>query len=76
MIIGDFWGVKRYWPELDVGRGISVVVCCTEGGRDAFDGLKTELDVLKEATWEWAVIDNGGLRGGMEHHPEREKFRI
>lgn len=74
MIIGDFWGVKRYWPELDVGRGISVVVCCTERGRDAFDGLKTELGVLKEATWEWAVIDNGGLRGGMEHHPAREKF--
>lgn len=74
LIIGDFWGAERYWPDLNVDSGLSVVVCCTETGRKCFEEVKCEFSILNSAKWSWALIGNGGLNGGMKHHPLRAKF--
>ena len=35
--IGDFWGIEKYFPELDDNRGISAILVNTPNGREIFD---------------------------------------
>lgn len=44
LIIGDFWGVEDYLPEMDDNKGISAVLLFTSVGKMLFESL----DVIKK----------------------------
>lgn len=43
LTLGDFWGIEKAAPELDDGRGVSLVLLHTAKGCEAFDRLRPEL---------------------------------
>lgn len=44
LTLGDFWEIEKYRPELNDGKGISVVFANTEKGMKALDLLKNEME--------------------------------
>jgi len=52
--IGDFWGIETVAPELNDGRGISLVITRSEKGQSLFDTIKTFL-IWKEVTYQDGV---------------------
>ena len=46
LTIGDFWGVENVRPELDDGRGLSVLAAHTQKGRDAAEALRQRADCV------------------------------
>lgn len=38
--IGDFWGIKKYYPEIDEKQGVSVCIINTKKGNELFSVLK------------------------------------
>ncbi len=52
--VGDFWGVKKVYPELDDNRGISTVLLNTEKGRLLYEKCQ-EVLVSKPCTLDQAM---------------------
>lgn len=54
--LGDFWGCDEFCPELDDGKGCSIVIVHSEKGRKLFDAIKSkikyeEIDELEAFTY-------------------------
>lgn len=45
--IGDFWEIKKYHPEIDISKGVSVCIVNTEKGLDLFEKSKDLFEILK-----------------------------
>ena len=60
--IGDFWGIEKYYPQLNPNEGLSVVICNTKRGTEAFDAVKSGFGILQKAHYEQALPANGGLK--------------
>ncbi len=45
--LADFWGVKSFFPELNVSKGVSLVLVNTSRGNDVWDQIKTSVDFLE-----------------------------
>lgn len=45
--IGDYWGVERYYPDLEDKLGVSLVIINTKKGREIFDIISKNLDKIK-----------------------------
>ena len=45
--IGDFWGIEKIKPEFDDNRGVSLVICNTEKGKQVFDTIKSDLTFME-----------------------------
>jgi coenzyme F420-reducing hydrogenase beta subunit len=55
--IADFWGIENAAPEMDDGKGTSLVLVRTGKGERFFDRLTDDM-VFKEVTYEDAVRSN------------------
>lgn len=71
--LGDFWGVKRYCPELSDDRGISVVLVWSDRGMRLMECLADKI-VKREIPVETVVNTNAAYACSVAHHPERERF--
>lgn len=47
LTFGDFWGVKKYHPELDVRAGISAVLVNTDKGAELLNAVKDQLILVE-----------------------------
>ena len=52
IMIGDFWGIEKIMPEIDDGKGISLVLINTLKGKKVFEEIKDNLDVWESNTQE------------------------
>lgn len=41
--LGDFWGVKNYYPDIDREHGISAVIINSESGKELFDSISDNI---------------------------------
>lgn len=73
MTIGDFWGIDRCAPEMNDGRGTSLVITRTEKGQALFDGLKEQL-VWKEVSYKDGVRGNLAEHASVSRPKERDTF--
>ena len=55
--LADFWGVEKHCPEIDDGKGVSLVLLHSDKGRALFESIKGRL-IYKEASPQKAVEDN------------------
>ena len=53
--LGDFWGIRRYYPEMDDNRGVSLVLVNSFQGMNFFQDLDVS---CKEATYEQGLQEN------------------
>ncbi|MBQ9069225.1 MAG: Coenzyme F420 hydrogenase/dehydrogenase, beta subunit C-terminal domain, partial [Eggerthellaceae bacterium] len=76
LTIGDFWGIERREPDLDVKDGVSLVLCNSEKGTAFYDSLPAEAArVNKMVPLEWMGGNGHSLAGGKNWgSPTRDLF--
>ena len=66
--LGDFWGIRRFYPAFDDNQGVGLVFVYSEQAMN----LYKDLDVLQiEATYGQAILDNPCI----EHNALQTSFR-
>lgn len=70
--LADFWGIERVKSDANKdNKGVSLVLCNTEKGRELFDSVKAEMSIFP-------VLSNGymqlNLRQPTDAHPHRNEF--
>ena len=73
MTIADFWGIENVAPEMNDGRGTSLVITRTEKGQELFDSIKSELK-WKEVSYEDGVKGNPSEYSSVARPQQRETF--
>lgn len=75
MTIADFWGIENVAPEMNDGKGTSVVLCRTDKGCALFEKIKDQL-VWKEVSYEDGVRKNPSEYSSVMRPKERDSFYI
>lgn len=73
MTIADFWGIEDIAPEMNDGRGTSVVITRTHKGQELFDSIKSELK-WKEVSYEEGVRSNPSDYKSVARPQQRDTF--
>lgn len=73
MTIADFWGIENVAPEMNDGRGTSLVITRTEKGQNFFDNIKSELK-WKEVSYEDGVKSNPSEYKSVARPRQRDTF--
>ncbi|MDM8125535.1 Coenzyme F420 hydrogenase/dehydrogenase, beta subunit C-terminal domain [Mediterraneibacter glycyrrhizinilyticus] len=71
--IGDFWGIEKIKPEFDDNRGVSLVICNTEKGKQVFDTIKSDLTVM-EFSMEEAIRKQPHLQKPLQYGKKYDQF--
>lgn len=75
LTIADFWGIEKVAPEMDDGKGTSLVITRTEKGQKLFDTIKEELK-WKKVSYEEGVRENPSEYRSVERPLQRDTFFI
>ena len=73
LTIADFWGINKVLPEMNDGKGVSLVILRTCKGSELFDRIKTNI-VCKEVSYEDGVQRNRAEHSSSKRPAERESF--
>lgn len=73
MTIADFWGIENVAPEMNDGRGTSLVITRTDKGQELFDSIKNELK-WKEVSYEDGVKGNPSEYSSVARPQQRDTF--
>lgn len=71
--LGDFWGVRNYYPEMYNEKGVSAVIINTEKGKKIFNIIKDNLE-YRECKMEEIIEGNPSLRKSSKYINKREDF--
>ena len=74
LTLGDFLGIDKVMPDFYDDRGVSLVICSTEKGKQALERVRSVLEI-RESTLADAVASQPRLRGiAVKPNPGRESF--
>lgn len=73
IVIGDFWGLEKYDPNLCADTGVSLVIPITQIGRNIVKQLSQYMQ-LKELDIKYALQGNSVLYQPTKTNSSREKF--
>lgn len=73
MTIADFWGIQSVAPEMNDGRGTSLVITRTDKGQELFEKTKSELK-WKEVSYEDGVKGNPSEYKSVTRPQQRDTF--
>ncbi len=71
--LGDFWGVKKYYPYMYNQEGVSVVIINTIKGREIFNIIKNNME-FKKCKIEEITSGNPSLKFSAVRPINKEKF--
>jgi coenzyme F420-reducing hydrogenase beta subunit/putative flippase GtrA len=71
--IADFWGVNRVLPQLNDGRGTSLLLIHNERGKALFDAVSEAFE-YQECDWKAATVKNPTLIRPASVPDKRETF--
>lgn len=71
--IADFWGINGVLPELNDGRGTSLVLIHGEHGMGLFDAVRNAFN-FRECDWRMATVKNPTLLHSAKRQEQRERF--
>ena len=71
--LGDFWGVKNYYPEFFNDKGVSAIILNTEKGIEVFDKIKDKI-IFKECDLTEIINGNSSLKDSPRRPSHRDKF--
>lgn len=71
--LGDFWGVKNYYPEMYNKNGVSAIIINTEVGRNIFSIIKEDI-VYKECKLEEIIAGNPSIKISGKEPKNRDVF--
>lgn len=73
MTIADLWGVEQVAPEMNDGRGTSLIVIRTPRGEEIFEKIREKLK-FSEVSYEDAIKNNPSEYSSAKRPAERETF--
>ena len=73
LTIADFWGINEVLPEMNDGKGVSLVILRTGKGSELFDCIKADI-VYKEVSYEDGVKRNRAEYSSAKRPTERNYF--
>lgn len=71
--LGDFWGIKNYYPEMYNKSGVSAIIINTELGKEIFNNINKNIE-YKECKLEEIVSGNPSLKVSGKEPKNREEF--
>lgn len=71
--LADFWGIKNVKPEMDDGKGTSLVVINSEKGQVLFDKLKDSM-ICEEVDFKKAIAENPSFNTTSKANPNADRF--
>lgn len=71
--LADFWGIKNVKPELDDGKGTSLVVVNSKKGQELMDRIKDSM-ICEEVEFEKAISGNPSFNTTSKASPNTDKF--
>ena len=71
--LGDFWGVKKYYPDMYNKTGVSAIIINTEKGNNIFNSIKDNT-IYKECKLEEIVSGNPSLKISGKYPGNRNNF--
>lgn len=73
--IADFWGIENVAPEMNDGKGISLIITRTDKGQALFDSVKSRLS-WKEVSYNESVKENPYEYSSVTRPPQRNTFFV
>ena len=73
MTIADFWGIENVAPEMNDGKGASLVITRTDKGQEMFEAIKGKLK-WKEVNYEDGVRGNPSEYSSVARPATRDTF--
>ena len=71
--LGDFWGVKNYYPEMYNKSGVSAIIVNTEKGNQIFQNIQENIK-YKECKLDEIVSGNPSLKVSGKEPKKRQSF--
>ncbi len=71
IVLGDFWGIRNYYPEFDDDKGVSLVIALSKKGADLFNVLSPD---CIETDYKQALVGNPSIEYSSTCHPNRARF--
>lgn len=71
--LADFWGIKNVKPEMDDGKGTSLVIVNSKKGQELFDRIN-EFMVCEEVEFDKAIAGNPSFNTTSKANPNADKF--
>lgn len=71
--IGDFWGVDSIMPDMNDGKGVSLVIIRTKKGQQAFSDIQQDCK-YKECDYEAAIQKNTAEKHSVPLPAQRKTF--
>ena len=75
MTIADFWGIESVAPEMNDGKGTSLVITRTDKGQELFESIKSELK-WKEVSYKDGVRGNPSEYSSVTRPATRDTFFV
>lgn len=72
--IADFWGIGKFYPDLNDQKGTSLITVNNGKGNVYFNTIKNNFIRLQKTTFEQAKAGNWNLIGSSKEHQRRERF--
>ena len=73
--LGDFWHIDEIYPDLDDGKGISLVLLCTEKGKHFFEHVSDKMMIFNDKIdYKTACRCNPAIVKSMSKSDKREYF--
>lgn len=73
LTIADFWGIDKVLPEMNDGKGVSLVIVRTNKGVELFDRIGADI-IYKEVDYEDGVKENPAEYKSAKRPEERDYF--
>jgi len=72
--IADFWGIEKFYKELDVNKGVSLVQVNTRQGLRVFDSLHEQMDIYPIDREKYLKLTKGAMVQASHQNSNRSGF--
>ena len=72
--LGDYWGIRAKYPEMDDDRGVSLVLISTTKGISAIERVRSDMKELRPCSFEDAISSTGAIVSSVKPHKNRGRF--
>lgn len=74
LTIADFWGIQRFYPQLDADKGVSLVQANTEKGKQILKQLGEEMLLYPVNREQYLKVTSGAMVKKTLRHRNRDAF--
>ena len=58
--LADYWGVQKFFPELDASKGVSLILVNSEKGSEVWEKIRHSVEIRTSCVAD-AALENGNL---------------